>query len=254
MSEAFNEMHRRCQTPYFVQVDGDMILKEGAITRLYEGIRRTGFFTYAVYGQLYEEGFGPGGTVRCWKRDFFRWFQFRDVRTVDRDLFRRAAWFGFRRGNLNVNLGTHRPRHSLFSEYLKSKSDVEKWRFLKRPARRYALPLLEELLRDPQENRCRIFGALLGGMTSWERVCRSKDVRLEEERLRRVLDLLGWKDLQALRLCEGCVISGELSARFASAYRDRRGGISTELTGEVARIFSSGGQVDCSALCAEIIR
>lgn len=38
MWRAFNEMHARCQTPYFVQVDADMLLQRDAIKRLYEGI------------------------------------------------------------------------------------------------------------------------------------------------------------------------------------------------------------------------
>src|SRR3989338_9047053 len=60
MSEAFNQMHMRCQTPFFVQVDADMILRDFAINYLYEEMRKCSFLTYVTYGQLYEDGFGIG--------------------------------------------------------------------------------------------------------------------------------------------------------------------------------------------------
>ena len=97
MHIAFNEMHKRCTTPYFIQVDADVILGEGAIYTLYNAIKKSSFFTYAAYGQLYEEGFGPGGSLRCWKKGIFNIIKFRDVRTVDRDFYKRAMFLGLRR-------------------------------------------------------------------------------------------------------------------------------------------------------------
>lgn len=190
MSEAFNQMHKRCKTPYFVQVDADVILNEDAIGALYENIQKTGLFTYAVYGQLYEEGFGPGGSVRCWKKAFFNVFKFRDVRTVDRDLFNRLKLFGLRRMKVEGVLGVHKPRQSDFSEYLKTKSDIEKWQFLKRPFMRYADKLYKELTKDPVKNKYKILGFILGTLSSKERIYKSKDMRVEEERLRSLFKIL----------------------------------------------------------------
>ncbi len=190
MSEAFNEMHRRCKTPYFIQVDADVILNDGAIDALYQNLKRSNFFIYATYGQLYEEGFGLGGSVRCWKRDIFKIFKFRDVRTVDRDFYRRARYLGFKRKDVGGVLGIHRPRHSNFSDYLKTKGDVEKWQFLNRPFKKYAEPLYEELIKDTHKNRYRILGFFLGTLSSKERVCKSKDVYTEKETLRSILSLL----------------------------------------------------------------
>ncbi len=191
MSRAFQAMPDRCQTKYFVQVDADMVLHPHAIRSLYEAICHSGFRTYMVLGPLYEEGFGIGGRVKCWKRSIFRLFRFRDVRTVDRDFFRRARWLGFKRHELPDVLGVHKPRHSPFSCFLKSKCDVEKWRFLGRPARLYATGVLEEALQEYPENWYRLLGTLLGVLTGKERVIRSKDIRLEAERYRQVLSLLG---------------------------------------------------------------
>ncbi len=41
MSAAFNEMLRRCRTPYFVQCDDDMLLRPETVARMVEDIERT---------------------------------------------------------------------------------------------------------------------------------------------------------------------------------------------------------------------
>lgn len=217
MSAAFQAMPDRCRTRYFVQVDADMVLEPDAVERLYERIRRSGLRTYQVSGQLYEEGFGPGGAVKCWKRAVFRLLRFRDVRTVDRDFYRRAGRLGLRRDIVGEIVGRHLPRYSPASEYLKTKGDVEKWRFLGRPAEQYALPLLDELLAGYPESRQRLLGALVGALTGPERLARSKDVRHEREVLAGVLAFLH-RDL-ALEPAPDLDADG-LRARFAAAYAD----------------------------------
>lgn len=97
MSEAFNEMHRRCLTPYFIQLDEDMILDKTAVERLYNAIKISSPKVYMVYGQLYQPDFGLGGSVKCWKKDIFNRFQFNDVRCVDRDFHNRVKKYGFRK-------------------------------------------------------------------------------------------------------------------------------------------------------------
>lgn len=198
MSEAFNEMHRRCKTPFFVQVDADIILKENALERLYFSMKDQSLRTYAVAGQLYEDGFGVGGAVRCWRTKFLNIFPFKDRRTVDRNLHNRVKWFGFKRHHIKEILGTHYPRHSEFTEYLKTKADVEKWRFLGRPFEKYAGPLLDELYKNPNENKLKIFGFFLGCMTGYERVHKSKNTNLESQRLKSILNSSGLDDLSNL--------------------------------------------------------
>jgi hypothetical protein len=41
MSSAFNKMIELCQTPYFIQIDEDMLLYKGAIVKLYNSIKTT---------------------------------------------------------------------------------------------------------------------------------------------------------------------------------------------------------------------
>ena len=62
----------------------------------------------------------------------FKYFQFNDVRTVDRDFHKRIKRIGLNNKHYKEVIGIHKPRHSIFSNYLKTKSDIEKWKFLKR--------------------------------------------------------------------------------------------------------------------------
>lgn len=252
MSEAFNEMHRRCKTPYFVQVDADIILNDDALAILYQGIKKSFFFQYVVYGQLFEEGFGAGGAVRCWKKSFFRLFKFRDCRTVDRDLFKRARYFGLRRKNLNKAIGIHRPRHSVFSEYLKAKSDIEKWRFLKRPPQIYAFPLLEDLSQDCAANRYKLFGLLLGAVTSWEKVRHSKNIRIEKESLQNILRLLGYASLEQVDLSATDFDENKIKEVFALSYCARNERNQQEMLALIIRLFSKV-QTSVAALAEEAV-
>jgi hypothetical protein len=191
MSAAFQAMPDRCSTPYFLQVDADMVLEPHAVETLHDALRRSSSRVITVSGQLYEEGFGLGGSVKCWKRGLFRFFGFRDVRTVDRDLWRRTRRFGLGRKHLDTPLGTHVPRHSRESEWLKAKGDVEKWRFLGRPPELYAAPLVERLLERYPAEPDRLAGALLGALTVEPRLSRSKDIRYERAARAEALEVLG---------------------------------------------------------------
>ncbi|MBF0472856.1 MAG: hypothetical protein HQK93_03870 [Nitrospirae bacterium] len=195
MSKAFQDMPDRCKTPYFIQVDADMILEPTAIRQLYETAKKTGFFKVVIYGQLFEEGFGVGGTVRLWKRHLFRFFSFNDCRTVDRNLFKRIKRFGFRLYSIDKVLGVHKPRHSDFSTYLKAKSDVEKWKFLKRPVEQYAIKLYDEIIDDISNRSVQFFGLLTGALTPKHRYIRSKDLSIEKDRFENITKMLGIENI-----------------------------------------------------------
>lgn len=234
MSRAFQRMPDECQTPYFVQVDGDMILKPHAIRTLYEGARSSSFWHYVAYGQLFEEGFGVGGAVRCWKKSLFRLFQFRDCRTVDRDLYKRLRWLGLRSKNLNQVLGLHQARHSEYSQYLKTKSDVEKWRFLGRAPDAYALGVLQQALRSLPGTRFELLGACLGALTPDPRLSKSKDMGVEAQRFTTLKTLIG---LEAHIAPESW---NTLITLFTAAYRDRGETLTTarkSLTDLVLKLF-----------------
>lgn len=179
MSLAFSQMHLRCKTKYFVQVDSDMILYPNAIEKLYLSIKKTFFFTYRVSAPLYEIGFGKGGMVKCWKKNIFNFFDFRDVRTVDRDFEKRVKIFGFRKKTINEILGKHIPRHSNKSSFIKSKADVEKWKFLKRKFNKYCGPKLREIISKKRINYYELYGSLFGIIGSKENLIKSKNIYKE---------------------------------------------------------------------------
>lgn len=241
MSEAFQAMPDRCQTRYFVQVDADMVLHPHAVRTLYRSVKDSGFRTYRVQGQLYEEGFGMGGSVKCWKRSIFRLFKFRDARTVDRDLHRRLKRWGFKRRTVEGVLGVHKPRHSSFSRYLKAKSDVEKWRFMRRPVDRFAVGAFEEMLSKYPETRHQVLGALLGALTAMDRVKRSKDIRLEQDRYQQVLELLGQDNNLSPGAGGPSGLTEDLKALFVRCYDEVDGRGSTDqrqLTSEILALYS----------------
>lgn len=248
MSAAFQAMPDGCHTPYFIQVDADMILYPHAIRTLYDGIRKSGFFTYLVYGMLLEQGFGVRGSVKAWKRKIFQWFAFRDSRTVDRDLTRRVRRLGFRQRGLGEVLGIHKPYHSPFLEYLKAKSDVEKWRFLKRPVEQYAFNLLSNSLSGFPDTRHPLLGVLLGSLTGWERVACSKDLNLERSRFDRLLGLLAQDEDLSVRNAEKSCTDEKLQHLFASCYSGQSPSARKEM---VMCIYNLYSQMEFTTVAAQ---
>lgn len=183
MSKAFQLMPELCATRYFIQVDADMILHPGAVLSLYNSIKESPFWIYRISYALYEEDFGVGGAVKCWKTNIFNYFKFDDVRTVDRSFHSKVKWFGFRYQHESEVIGVHRPRHSPFSMYLKTKSDIEKWRFLGRDVKLYALPLINNIFdnHDDEFFVYKVLGVLQGATSSANIVSKSKDICVEKD-------------------------------------------------------------------------
>jgi hypothetical protein len=191
MSSAFQRMPDECDTKYFVQVDSDMILKPHAVMTLYEGIKNSSFMTYMVFGQLYEEGVGDSGAVKCWKHWLFNYLSFRDFRTVDRDVYRRTRWLCLQYKDLRQTLGLHHARETAFTKYLKTKSDIEKRRYLKITPKKHDMKLLNDSIENLPDTGNELFGALLGVLTAKERLVRSKHFELENERYRELKKFFG---------------------------------------------------------------
>ena len=158
MSHAFNEMIRQsAPSKYVVQVDGDVVLKPWAVQRLLEAIETT-WWCYMAWGQLFEQGFGYGGSVRIWRRWPVRLAGFRDVRCVDRDLHHRMSVIAMRRlevlGRTDQSVmaeqetfGTHYPRNTPLARFSKSKGDALKWLHLGRTD-------LHEAFRERVQGAC----------------------------------------------------------------------------------------------------
>jgi len=240
MSKAFQSMPDNCKTAYFVQVDADMILDSDAIQTLYNLVKKSPFWIYRVSASLFEEGFGVGGAVKCWKSGIFRFFHFDNARTVDRCFHKKLRRFGLTYRHTSQVVGVHRPRHSNFSLYLKTKSDVEKWRFLKRSSDLYAVELIDKILHAKNISHHMILGILMGGMTGRERLIRSKDFTLESELFTNIISTLG-QDFELSKSRISKFDSNVIRTIFLSAYDDFRGKSSDKrelLASVVISIFS----------------
>ncbi len=256
MSSAFQRMPDECDTRYFIQVDSDMILKPHAVQTLYKEISQSFFMTYMIAGQLYEEGLGISGAVKCWKSRLFKYFSFRDCRTVDRNLYRRTKLMGLRFKILDKILGDHMSRHSPYTEYLKTKSDIEKRRFLKIPPERHDLAILDRSIENLPSTSHELLGALVGALTPKERLARSKDAKLETARYNEILQYLGTNsDLAALNRHE--VNRDDLNALFYKSYKEtgsNHTGTKLALAEKVINIFGTAQSIDPLELLSIISR
>ena len=205
MSKAFQSMPDICETKYFIQLDADMLLFPQSVRVLYEAISSSSLSTYMITGSLKERDFGIRGHVKCWKKSIFKWISFRDCRSVDRDLYKRLRYFGLSKKSLPDVLGEHIPRHSIFSSYLKCKADIEKWKFLQRPAIRevgsyfwglipkrkysiYAKDKLDEYFQNYPLSKNELLGTLLGVITPEKRLRKSKNICYERILYNKILN------------------------------------------------------------------
>jgi len=257
MSAAFQRMPDECDTKYFIQVDSDMILKSHAVQTLYNEIKKTPFMTYMVFGQLYEKGVGDSGAVKCWKRWLFNYLSFRDLRAVDRDVYRRTKWFGLRYKNLRNSLGLHQARETDFTRYLKTKSDVEKRRYLRITPYRHDMKLLETSVHNLPATSYELLGALFGALTSKERLLRSKDFRLENERYEDLCRFL-LIDRGSVSARDRAIDKERLTKLFYGSYIDRSGDHTNitrlALAKTAISIFGNNGTADSSELIKILAR
>ena len=182
MSSAFQYMPDNCKTKFFIQVDGDMILKKNAIKKLYETMLKQPFFIYRVSYPLQEKGFGKAGAIKCWRKSIFKFFKFSDSRTVDRTFHNKVKLIGLKYRHYDEILGEHKSKVDNFSTYLKSKSNIEKWKYLKKPFEQYA----KNYLQKSFENKYEFLGTVLGAITFQTNLKRSKNIFYEEKFYRKL--------------------------------------------------------------------
>ena len=96
MSAAFQQMLDTCRTPYYVQVDEDMLLYPGAIRRLYERIAAAAPRIALAVGWLHDvhlERTVQG--VKIFRHELVRRYPYRDVNSCELDQLQRLAADGF---------------------------------------------------------------------------------------------------------------------------------------------------------------
>lgn len=97
MSAAFQQMLDQCRTPFYVQVDEDMILHPFAIRRLHEWIRTAGPDVALVVGWLWDVHLGRGiQGVKAYRHAVCRRYPYADVQSCEKDQLQRMQLDGFR--------------------------------------------------------------------------------------------------------------------------------------------------------------
>lgn len=113
MSEAFQEMHRRCRSRYYIQVDEDMLLFPSAVKKLWQTIARAAPEVAIVCAPLWDcdvERSIYG--VKIYRSEIVRRFPYRNVLSCEKEQLLRLREEGFSIGLLPLG-----GRSSCFGEH-----------------------------------------------------------------------------------------------------------------------------------------
>lgn len=176
MSVAFQQMLDRCQTPFYVQVDEDMILHPFAIRRLHEWIGAAGPDVALVVGWLWDVHLGRGiQGVKAYRHAICHRYPYADVQSCEKDQLHRMQQDGFRylhppeevptrHGPATLGLhGAHYDPRSMFERY----ATLEQRRF-RHPDKLawftdHAAEFIERFRAEPSEiNLMAVMGLLAG--------------------------------------------------------------------------------------------
>lgn len=130
MSAAFQVMMDRCQTPYYIQVDEDMLLHPHAVRVLYERILAADANVPLVVAWLWDAHLGHCiQGVKAFRHSIVSRYPFADVQSCEKDQLRRMAEDGHHHqrppettpaqhdpGTLGLH-GTHYDAQSIFERY-----------------------------------------------------------------------------------------------------------------------------------------
>lgn len=97
MSRAFQSMVEQCNTPYFVQVDADMVLKHTAIRCLYERIVREPPEVFMYAFMLWDAHLGRGiFGVKIYRTELMKRATYHDVQSCEQDHMKQLEAMGLR--------------------------------------------------------------------------------------------------------------------------------------------------------------
>jgi hypothetical protein len=130
MSAAFQHMMDRCETPFYIQVDEDMLLYPHAVHALYQRITRSAEDVALVAGWLWDDHLDRCIIgVKAFRHEIVRNYPFRNVLSSEKDQIQKLLDDGFRydilpdhdlrrEGEFTMGLhGTHYNEHSAFERY-----------------------------------------------------------------------------------------------------------------------------------------
>lgn len=211
MSAAFQRMIDRCTTPYYIEVDADMILKENAVGRLFNQLKtkqhsepRTAMFVGPLFDRhLARRLYG----VKIYDHEAFAEVPYRDVQGCETDQLRRLEEEGWTYvcGELEGELyGEHLTAVTPWQAFERYRDLMEKHRRLGHsPFVEEALPAFVRRLQDASRGFLgtnvndpdvwSVFGLVVGCTTDLQTVNREKDARTYErdavfQRLKRMMN------------------------------------------------------------------
>ncbi len=121
MSAAFQEMINRCRTPYYIQVDGDMVLESNAIESLFNAIKRSSASTAMVCFKLHDNHLNKDiEGIKVYKHNIFKNFSYQDTIGCDMNQLKDLASAGYTIEKQSKVLGLHSPKWtktSIFHRY-----------------------------------------------------------------------------------------------------------------------------------------
>ena len=194
MNAAFQRMLEECRTPYYVQVDEDMLLYPHAIRTLYEAIERAGAKVAMVVADLYDVHLGRCILgVKIFRHSLVRRFPFAANDAFETDQLQRLAAAGYSYQQTSPGtapvpgrtLGLHGTRWTPSSIY-------ERYATLERRRRShpsqmdwfesYPALFLRRFLGDPSaENFFALQGIVAGALAAHHGEAKAKDYRAYAE-------------------------------------------------------------------------
>ncbi len=121
MSAAFQEMLVRCKTPYYIQVDSDMILNADAIEKLYQSIVETKPQEAMICHRLHDEHLNKTiDGIKIYKFDIFKKYPYNNVVSCEVDQLNSMAQDGFTYIRKPDVVGVHHPvwtEETIFERY-----------------------------------------------------------------------------------------------------------------------------------------
>lgn len=176
MSAAFQQMIDRCRTPYYVQVDEDMLLKPNAIRALHECVKASEPDHAIVVRLLWDEHLQRAiQGVKIYRHKIVSQFPYRDVQSCERDQVTRFTEQGYKIGRPidRVYFETCPEVLGYHGKFFHAESVYERYFTLMQKRRKYAgkvnwldrhlIEFFDRFKKDPTEfNLMAILGVLAG--------------------------------------------------------------------------------------------
>lgn len=182
MSEAFQLMMDRCQTPYYIQVDEDMLLRPDAVRMLYQWIQSAEPDVALVVAWLWDVHLRRGiQGVKAFRHSIVHKYPFSDVESCEKDQLGRMQKDGYRylkpldpepteHGAWTLGThGTHFDVNSIFERY--ATLEHRRCQYPEKLAwfTTHANDFLQRFRNEPSEvNLMALLGILAGRLTATE--------------------------------------------------------------------------------------